>query len=251
MDARERREAYERDGWVLVPRLVGARKVRALDLAAQDLVKAAAHLERDATIRGARYHVQSASGRGGEAAISPGTFRKITFAAALGPAFARLITDARIAAVVASIGLPSARCVVDQVNLKAARVGTGFPWHQDARFLTSRQQEMVARDGGVNLVVAIDRSDAGNGGFEVLSGTHLGGPVEFDYDTSGTNAGLFDESGRTLVPLDPGDAVLFHPYLAHGSGPNHSDAPRRLFAMWFIGRGAPDARRPAAASPAG
>lgn len=228
------REAFVRDGWVFVPRLVGTATVRRLAQACDDLAATGAHLDRDATIGGARYQVQSASGRTGAPAIAPGVFRKVTFAAAVSPALSRLRSHPRVVAAVAAVGLPSPRCVVDQVNLKAARVGTGFPWHQDARFLTWRQQENVARHGGVNVVVAIDRADASNGGFEVLSGTHRNGPVEFDYDTAGTNTGVFDESRRTLVPLAPGDAVLFHAYLAHGSGPNRSEAPRRLATMWFI-----------------
>jgi len=38
--------------------------------------------------------------------------------------------------------------------------------------------------------------------------------------------------------LQPGDAVLFDPFLAHGSGPNRSDRRRRLITLWFVG-GAP------------
>jgi hypothetical protein len=33
-------------------------------------------------------------------------------------------------------------------------------------------------------VIALDRADEENGGFDVLSGTHAGGAVTFDYDTS-------------------------------------------------------------------
>jgi ectoine hydroxylase-related dioxygenase (phytanoyl-CoA dioxygenase family) len=56
-------------------------------------------------------------------------------------------------------------------------------------------------------------------GFEVLSGTHAGGAVNFDYDPSRTDAGVFDESRRTLIPLDPGDAVIFHPHHGARVGP--------------------------------
>ena len=92
-------------------------------------------------------------------------------------------------------------------------------------------------------MIALDRADGSNGGFEVLSGTHADGPVKFDYDTSDTNAGVFDETRRTLIPLDPGVAVIFHPQLAHGSGPNTSALPRRLVALWFIGGPAISSRR--------
>jgi phytanoyl-CoA hydroxylase len=93
----------------------------------------------------------------------------------------------------------------------------------------------VQQFGGVNLVIALDPSNAANGGFEVLGRTHLGPLVDATYDTSATNAGLFDESRRVLAPLSPGDALLFHPRLAHGSGPNRSERPRRLITLWFGG----------------
>ena len=105
----------------------------------------------------------------------------------------------------------------------------------DWAFVAWQQRDAIAQYGGANLVIALDRADGGNGGFEVLSGTHAGGPVKFDYDTAAMNVGAFDESRRTLIPLDPGDAVVFHPHLAHGSGPKHSPLQRRLVALWFIG----------------
>jgi ectoine hydroxylase-related dioxygenase (phytanoyl-CoA dioxygenase family) len=38
-------------------------------------------------------------------------------------------------------------------------------------------------------------------------------------------------------------AVIFHPHLAHGSGPNASPLQRRLVALWFIGGPAINPRR--------
>jgi ectoine hydroxylase-related dioxygenase (phytanoyl-CoA dioxygenase family) len=124
---------------------------------------------------------------------------------------------------------------VDHLNLKPARVGTGFPFHQDAQFLVGKTQGRLERQGGLNLVIALDPCDADNGAFEVLGRTHLGPLVDFPYDMVNMNEGLFDETWRTLCVMQPGDAVLFHPNLAHGSGPNRSEKPRRVVAMWFVG----------------
>jgi ectoine hydroxylase-related dioxygenase (phytanoyl-CoA dioxygenase family) len=151
--------------------------------------------------------------------------------------------DRRVLKLIETVGVSSPRWIVDQINLKAPRVGTGFPWHQDSAFVAWQQRDSIAKYGGANLVIALDRADEVNGGFEVLSGTHAGGVVNFDYDTSHTNAGVFDESRRTLIPLDPGDAVIFHPHLAHGSGSNASPLQRRLVALWFIGGPAINPRR--------
>lgn len=233
--ASDRRAVFQREGWVLVPRLLSARTLELLRLAADSVIERARGLERDAIVQGAELQVQSASGRQGEPAAEPGALRKVVFPSKLEPALARLKRHHGVHALLADLGLPSPRCAVDQLNLKAPRIGTGFPWHQDARFVSPAQRRMIALHGGVNLVIALDQADEGNGGFEVLSGTHLAGPRDFDYDTSTTNEGIFDESRRERLSLRPGDAVAFHPYLAHGSGPNESDRPRRLVALWFIG----------------
>ena len=229
------REHFERDGWALVPRILKPREIEALRAASDELAAKGAHLEADAEIDGARYQVQTASGRRGESAIAPGALRKITFASYLSEEVALLRNDRRILKLIESAGVTSPRWIVDQINLKAPVVGTGFPWHQDVAFVAWQQRDAIASYGGANLVIALDRADEANGGFEVLSGTHAGGAVKFDYDTANSNAGVFDESRRTLIPLDPGDAVVFHPHLAHGSGPNPSPLPRRLVALWFIG----------------
>ena len=243
------RKCFERDGWALVQRFLGPRDVECLRAATDELASKGAHLLADAEIDGARYYVQSASGRRGEAAVHPGALRKITFASSASVEVGLLRNDRRILKLIENVGVSSPRWIVDQINLKAPRVGTGFPWHQDVAFVAWQQRDAIAEFGGANLVIALDRADEANGGFEVLSGTHARGAVSFDYDTSQTNTGFFDESRRTLIPLDPGDAVIFHPHLAHGSGPNASPLQRRLLALWFIGGPVANPRRQRAATP--
>lgn len=230
-----RRESYERDGFLLVPGLADARTVASLRRACDELVRAGASLSDDTILSGVHYQVQSASGRSKDGALAAGTFRKIVFPAKGSAAFARWRADPRVAALAQELGVARPRCVVDQLNLKAPRVGTGFPWHQDVAFLPPRTRHAFERHGGVNVVIALDPADARNGGFEVLPGSHHGGLRAFAYDTGGVTEGVFDESARRLLELRPGDGVAFHPLLAHGSGPNPSDDPRRLVALWLVG----------------
>jgi phytanoyl-CoA hydroxylase len=231
------REHFMREGFIRVPGLVDARTIARLLDAAQALMRAGSALEHDTIVRGVAYQVQSATGRVGEAAVWPGALRKITFASKGNGAFARLRSDARVLGLIERLGVASPRCLVDQLNIKLPRVGTGFPFHQDAPFLVTATRALLERHGGANLVIALDPADAGNGGFEVLGRTHLAGLVPFDYDLASSNEGVFDESRRTLIPLLPGDAAFFHPHLAHGSGPNRSERPRRLVTLWFVGGG--------------
>lgn len=229
------RAIFEREGWLFVPGLLEPAKVESLLAATAELVREAAHFERDTLVRRVFFQVQSASGKKGEPAIFPGALRKITSPASGKPAFDRLRRDPAVVAAVESCGLVAPQCLIDQVNLKLPRVGSSFPYHQDESFLFGDALRRVRQFGGVNLVIALDPADADNGGFEVLGRTHQQGLLDVPYDTSALNAGLFDESHRVLLPMAPGDALLFHPRLAHGSGYNRSVRPRRLITLWFGG----------------
>jgi phytanoyl-CoA hydroxylase len=225
----------EREGWLLVPKLVAGGTLEALNRATAALERTASAFVRDTVVGGVGFEVQSATGRRGEPAVAPGLLRKISFPSKGARAFAELRRDPSLLAVLHKHGLREPSCQRDQVNLKPPRVGTGFPFHQDARFLVGSTQGRIERYGGLNLVIALTVADAENGGFVVLGRTHTSGLKDIGYDTGGCNDGLFDETYRQLVPLEPGDAVLFHPHLAHGSGPNQSNRPRHLATLWFVG----------------
>jgi phytanoyl-CoA hydroxylase len=229
------RVVFRREGWLLVPRLLDRVKIDALLAATSELERVAAQLERDTHVRRVFFQMQSESGKKGEPAIFPGALRKITSPSSGSPEFDRLRRDPKVLAAVESCGLVAPRCLIDQVNFKLPGVGSGFPFHQDESFLFGDALRRVQQFGGVNLVIALDPSNAENGGFEVLGRTHTAALLDATYDTSQTNAGMFDESHRVLAPLSPGDALLFHPRLAHGSGPNPSERARRLITLWFGG----------------
>jgi phytanoyl-CoA hydroxylase len=236
LDATEApRVIFQREGWLLAPRLLDPEQITALLAATSELERVAAQFERDTLVRRVFFQMQSESGKKGEPAIFPGALRKITSPSSGRPVFDRLRRDPKLLAAVESCGLTQPQCLVDQVNFKLPRVGSGFPFHQDESFLFGAALRRVQQFGGVNLVIALDSSDAENGGFEVLGRTHTGALLDATYDTSAMNAGLFDESHRVLAPLSPGDALLFHPRLAHGSGPNRSERARRMVTLWFGG----------------
>jgi hypothetical protein len=88
--------------------------------------------------------------------------------------------DPQVLKLIETVGVSSPRWIVDPINLKAPRVGTGFPRHQDTTFVAWQQRDAIAKYGGANLVIALDRADEGNDGFEVLCGTHAGGAVHYD-----------------------------------------------------------------------
>jgi len=149
------REHFDREGWAMVPRFLTPRDVEALRAATDELALKGASLSADSEIDGARYEVQSARGRRGEAAIRRGALRKITFASSASPQVALLRNDRRVLKLIESVGVSSPRWIVDQINLKEPGVGTGFPWHQDVAFVAWQQRDAIAKYGGANLVIAL------------------------------------------------------------------------------------------------
>lgn len=233
----EAKVTYEREGWLALPGFLPEPRVAELRTASEALERAGAMMDRDQVVEGVTYELQSASGKRGDPALAPGAFRKITFPSKRQRAFQVLRTDRRVLETLAVLGLEQPHCIVDQLNFKLPRVGSPFPYHQDAKFVVGSLQGKLQRFGGVNVVIALDAADAENGTFEVLGRTHTQGLVDFPYDFSSMNHGVFDESRREVLVLKPGDAVFFHPHLAHGSGPNRSERPRRIVTMWFAGGG--------------
>src|SRR3954452_15267546 len=103
------RERFDRDGWALVQRFLTQREVDALRSASDELASKGAHLLTDAEIDGARYEVQTASGRRGEGAVARGALRKITFASCASAEVALLRTDRRVLNLIESVGVTSPR----------------------------------------------------------------------------------------------------------------------------------------------
>lgn len=230
---------YVREGFVVVPSLVDADTIAALQQATDELEAMAATFVRDAAVGRVYFEVQSASGRKREPAIFPGALRKITSPSKASPAFRSLRESERFVEIATALGIPSARCVVDQINPKRPVHGSGFPFHQDAAFLHGVALRDLETFGGVNVVVALDPADEDNGGFTVLARTHTSGlvPGQYRYDASQTLEHRFDATHRAVPALAPGDAIFFSPWLAHGSGPNRSERRRRIATLWFVGSG--------------
>jgi len=233
--------AYAERGWVQLHSVVKGQKLLRLQNAADVFEKEArtAGLLKSELRNGSYFEVQSATGRKGELAAVPGLLRKVTSASKSSSEFKELKDDTVLAEVFASIAnLKRIICINDQVNYKAAHIGTPFPYHQDAGFIFGKARKLFDENNGVNVVIALDLSNEANGGFEVLGGTHRTGLVDLKgrYDTSLTesSSSTFDCTLRCVPELQPGDCIVFDPMLAHGSGSNLSPFRRRLATLWYV-----------------
>jgi phytanoyl-CoA hydroxylase len=108
------------------------------------------------------------------------------------------------------------------------------PYHQDLRYFRIRPA-----DGIVGTWTAILPATRESGCLSVLPRSHQGALLDHDYpDWEHVNHGFYGVSGidteaRVHVELQPGDTLLFHPLLIHGSGRNRSSDFRRAISAHY------------------
>ena len=109
--------------------------------------------------------------------------------------------------------------------LKPANHGSAHAYHQDSAYWPMRPPALVT------VSIALTDSTPENGCIQVIPKSHEWGLQEWgqiarDDNQSMTDRKDLDTSSVIQVPLKAGSALMFHSLVVHGSGPNHSPAPR-------------------------
>ena len=128
--------------------------------------------------------------------------------------------------------VPSPVLIFHAAFLKPRRVGSHVGFHQD-QALWDR-----VHPGAVSIWVALEESNAGNGALKGFPGSHTGGEIEHAESEDHPWHPVIDVERAGLgqprdLSVGAGDAVAWHRYFVHGSGPNRSDSDRRGMVMVF------------------
>jgi phytanoyl-CoA hydroxylase len=143
-------------------------------------------------------------------------------------------TEARLLDAVRSIIGRELRSISSNVFNKPPGVDGRFPLHQDLRYFTLRPAGKI-----VATWTAITQTTRDNGCLAVVPGSHHHGLREhLDPDWEHVNRGYFAAAGvdpeeRVHIEMAPGDTLLFHPLLLHGSGSNRTSGFRRAISTHF------------------
>ena len=137
------------------------------------------------------------------------------------------------------MGRPRFSLFKSRFPMKAARSEKVIPWHQDV----GERNGGFAPDGKavptLAVFMAIDEMDLGNGGLEVIPGSHkrlLGDYVNRSNSPIVEVEGLSQADKDRAEPfsLKPGEFMIFHGWLLHYSRPNMSDRRRAAMNMRFV-----------------
>jgi ectoine hydroxylase-related dioxygenase (phytanoyl-CoA dioxygenase family) len=212
------KNAYDRDGFVVVPDLLGPEALAELRGVIADLVAASAAVDTHTAV----YDLEP-----GHTRAEP-RVRRIKTPHKVHPAFAAAVRTAPVIAVLTELLGPDLRLKSSKLNMKAARYGSPVEWHQDWAFYPHTNDDLLA------IGVMLDDMHLDNGPLLVVPGSHKG-PVWNHHGEDGRFCGLVDPADiekeiASAVPLTgrAGSMSFHHVRALHGSALNTSNRSRNL-----------------------
>ncbi|MEY9860746.1 ectoine hydroxylase [Catenulispora sp. GAS73] len=160
--------------------------------------------------------------------------------------------SALVSLATALIGAPAAYVYQFKVNLKPAREGAAWPWHQDFAFWS--EEDGMPRPDAVNIAISLDEMHEGNGPMILIPGTHRLGlfdlppkkshgseedwrshvAADLAYTVNADRAEtLARKHGKRLVLGRTGSIHVFHPSIIHSSSDNLSADGRALLLITY------------------
>ncbi len=155
--------------------------------------------------------------------------------------FMRLVNDERFLAPARQIlGDVDMYAQQVKVNAKEAFTGEQWQWHYD--FATHHHEDGVPEPLALNMHIFLDEVTEFNGPLVFVLGSHLDGPAPTSLDTVTTSYPLWTVGPEVVGPLalsrglyspkgPAGTVLIFGDTLIHGSPPNMSPWPRRIFSL--------------------
>lgn len=150
------------------------------------------------------------------------------------PFWLRLVSDARLLDLVEPLIGPDIALFASHYICKPGGDGLPVLWHQDGSYWPLEPMEVIT------AWLAVDDSDTENGCMRVIPGSHRG--PRLPHHPHEKKAVLHteiavadvDESRAMDVVLPRGGVSLHHPWLVHGSNPNHSSRRRCGLTIRYI-----------------
>jgi phytanoyl-CoA hydroxylase len=233
----EQRQRYRDDGFLLLRERIDAATLEQLNARFCGLVRGTVPVPESLVIM---RDVAFARGRAQAASALHAVNKILSFED--DPVLWPFACDERVIGPVRDLVGPELNTLSTNVFNKPPGVDGRHPLHQDLRYFALRPADRI-----VGTWTAMQACTRESGCLAVIPGSHrrdLAEHVEPDWEE--VNFGFFAASGvdrtaRVHMEMLPGDTLLLHPLLVHGSGRNRSDAFRRAISVHY---GSVECRRP-------
>lgn len=148
------------------------------------------------------------------------------------PALMRAAMSAKLHAILDRI-MGCGRVLLQEMALvKPPRIGGEKPWHQDAAYFRGSDPSLM-----FGVWIALDPATRENGCMEVIPRSHRAGPVPHipheDINLCTIRPDHLHAERRVAVPMEPGDALVFHSRIHHYTAANRSDKRRRALQFHY------------------
>lgn len=228
------------DGFVILRGVFAPAEVARMREAFERLEAQARRLRTTQLHRGAQFVVEPVTEEA--TGVERLKIHRVVWCGAAEPTLLEAGADPRLLAPVAQLlGSASMEQLINQAHFKLPGDEVVFEWHQDSkhrRWGTELWTDVNGRGSFVETATAIDPMGEDNGPLLFVPGSGRGGHIPVDPATGQLPEGSFEPDEAVAVTMAPGDVALFGPYVIHGSRPNTSERPRRLFLNGYASPGA-------------
>ena len=222
-------EQYHRDGYIVASGAATPANFKALTAELDSWVEESrAHGKNygETLIGSPRFDLEP-----GHSAEKP-KLRRVNNPAEISDAYRAAAFDGPLGDMAAALLGPDVKFLQCKINLKLPGTATRVDYHQDFSYVP------YTNDDALTALVMLDDMTRENGCLMVVPGSHREGQVSLWQDgryTGKVSAEKEAECRRRSVPITgkAGDVCLMHTLLLHGSEPNASKAPRRLFICGY------------------
>jgi ectoine hydroxylase-related dioxygenase (phytanoyl-CoA dioxygenase family) len=213
----EQTQAFDRDGYVLVPDVFGPREIEILLENVTKEGRATKH----------QFNMPDSAGRSSKLALWGDISDDVFGAVSSSP---RVVNNVRM------LLREDVYHWHSKVMMKEPRVGGAWEWHQDYGYWYG---DGCLYPRLISCMIALDPATKANGCLKVITGSHLLGRL--DHGQVGGQAGADKERVEAIVQRLPvhyceapaGSALFFHGNTFHASEANLSDKPRRAYICCY------------------
>lgn len=167
------------------------------------------------------------------------TLKFAKWASSVHEGLARFRTSPKLISIVTSLLGPDLRQITNQMHYKNPGDGVSFQMHQDCAF---RKPDSAYRDlyrGFLQTAIAVDPATTENGCLQLVPTSHRGRKALLEGGYEGWEANSENQKVLDSLPpaanglMQPGDVLIWNPFTIHGSRPNRSLHPRRIYINGF------------------
>jgi len=228
-------DEFEKNGYLSIDDVFREEEVDDMKEAIERLQNIATTLEGQEMYEGSRFVVKEKNwGK---------QIEMVVWAGGVEPILLKYGQDKRLTSIASKVlGSDDIYHIINQIHFKLPKDEVGFDFHQDIQnreeYGTSKWKDINGKGSFLQIVTAIDESTMDNGPLLFVPESHNLGNLNIPKYEMEEREKLFGFEDAKPVLLKPGSIAIFGPYVIHGSYPNESDKPRRIFINGFAYPGA-------------